>query len=52
MTDEAFLSGKLNSKPSFSSPFFAISLAVAGCSIGAWAYASFKLAIALIIALH
>jgi hypothetical protein len=52
MTDEARLYGGDDYKPDFSSPFFTVALAVAGCSLGAWCYASFRVAIALTMAFH
>jgi hypothetical protein len=52
MTDEARSYGGENHKPDFSSPFFTVALAVAGCSLGAWCYASFRVVIALTTAFH
>jgi hypothetical protein len=52
MADEASFYGRENYKPNFGSPFFTVALAVAGCSLGAWCYASFRLAIALTAAFH
>jgi hypothetical protein len=52
MTDEARFYDRENYKPNFGSPFFTVALAVAGCSLGAWCYASFRVAIALTMAFH
>jgi hypothetical protein len=52
MTNEARIYDRENYKPNFSSPFFTVALAVAGCALGAWCYASFRVAIALTMAFH
>ncbi|MGB8628413.1 MAG: hypothetical protein WCD69_03350 [Xanthobacteraceae bacterium] len=52
MTNEAHFYSRENYKPYFGSPFFTVALAVVGCSLGAWCYASFRVAIALTMAFH
>ena len=52
MTDEAGFYCRKSYKPDFSSLFLTVALAVAGCSLGACFYVSFRVAILLITAFH